>query len=88
MVSTWYADMIPTVPYAWAIVVKHWSLGGQFQEFGRGIIGLSGIVYFVMIAAVMLYLCMVLIGRRHWIRGGSWHLLGFHFSSAPWPWGR
>ena len=32
-----------------------------------------------MIAAVMLYLCMVLIGRRHWIRSESWHVLGFHF---------
>ena len=79
MVLTWYADMVPTVPYAWAMVAKQWSLGGQFQEFGRGIIGLSGVVYFVMIAAVMLYLCMVLIGRRHWIRSGSWYILGSHF---------
>ncbi len=79
VVLTWFADMIPTVPYSWAVVVKHWSLGGQFQEFGRGIVSLSGIVYFVMIVAVMLYLCMVLIGRRHWIRSGSWHVLGFHF---------
>ena len=79
VVLTWYADMMPTVPYARAMVAKHWSLGGQFQEFGRGIIGLSGIVYFVMIAAIMLYLCMVLIGRRHWIRTESWHVMGFHF---------
>ena len=76
---TWYADLIPTVPYAWAMVVKHWSLGGQFQEFGRGIISLSGIVYFVMIVAIMLYLCMVLIGRRHWIRSGSWLRAGVAF---------
>ena len=61
------------------MIVKHWSLGGQFQEFGRGIISLSGIVYFLMIAAIMLYLCMVLIGRRHWIRSESWHVMGFHF---------
>jgi ABC-2 type transport system permease protein len=79
VVLTWYADMIPTVPYAWAMVAKHWSLGGQFQEFGRGIIGLSGVVYFLMIAAIMLYLCMVLIGRRHWIRSGLWLVLGSHF---------
>ena len=79
VVLTWYADMIPTVPYAKAMIAKHWSLGGQFQEFGRGIIGLSGIVYFVMITAIMLYLCMVLIGRRHWIRTESWHVMGFHF---------
>ncbi len=79
VVLTWYADMVPTVPYARAMFVKHWSLGGQFQEFGRGIISLSGIVYFAMIVAVMLYLCMVLIGRRHWIRSDSWYVLGAHF---------
>ena len=79
VVLAWYADMVPTVPYARALIAKHWSLGGQFQEFGRGIIGLSGILYFVMIAAIMIYLCMVLIGRRHWIRSGSWYVLGFHF---------
>jgi len=78
-VLTWYADMLPMVPYSWAIVAKHWSLGGQFQEFGRGIIGPSGVVFFVMIAAVMLYLCMVLIGRRHWNRSGAWFVMGFHF---------
>ena len=79
VVLTWYADMVPTVPYTWAMHVKHWSLGGQFQEFGRGIISLSGIIYFVMIAAIMLYLCMVLIGRRHWVRSGSWHVMGLQF---------
>ncbi len=67
------------VPYSWAMVAKRWSLGGQFQEFGRGIIGPSGVVFFVMIAAVMLYLSMVLIGRRHWNRSGSWFILGSHF---------
>ena len=79
VVLSWYADMLPMVPYSWAMVAKQWSLGGQFQEFGRGIIGPSGVVFFVMIAAVMLYLCMVLIGRRHWNRSGSWFIMGSHF---------
>ncbi len=80
VVLSWYADMLPMVPYSWAMVAKQWSLGGQFQEFGHGIIGPSGVVFFVMIAAVMLYLCMVLIGRRHWNRSGSWFIMGSHFT--------
>jgi ABC-2 type transport system permease protein len=45
---------------------KRWSAVEQFHDFERGVISLSGISYFVMIAVVMLYISMVLIGRRHW----------------------
>jgi len=50
-------------PAAW---VKSWSLAEHFADFGRGIVSLSSIAYFLGIAAVCLYLAMVLIGRRHW----------------------
>lgn len=46
--------------------LKRWSAFEQFADFQRGVISLSGISYFVMIAIVMLYISMVLIGRRHW----------------------
>lgn len=46
--------------------VKRWSTVEQFRDFERGVISLSGISYFVLIAIVMLYVSMVLIGRRHW----------------------
>ena len=49
-----------------AQAVKRWSALEQFGDFQRGVISLSGISYFVMIAAVMLYVSIVLIGRRHW----------------------
>src|SRR5437868_1800173 len=49
-----------------AQAVKRWSAVEQFRDFERGVISLSGITYFVMIAVVMLYISMVLIGRRHW----------------------
>ena len=49
-----------------AQAVKRWSAMEQFRDFERGVISLSGISYFVMIAVVMLYISMVLIGRRHW----------------------
>lgn len=46
--------------------LKRWSALYQFQDFERGVISLGGISYFVMIAVVMLYVSMVLIGQRHW----------------------
>jgi ABC-2 type transport system permease protein len=49
-----------------AFAIKRWSAVEQFREFERGVISLSGITYYVMIAVVMLYISMVLIGRRHW----------------------
>jgi ABC-2 type transport system permease protein len=54
-----------------ALLVKRWSIAEQFADFGRGVISLSGVTFFLMIVAVMLYLAMVLIGRRHWLSGVS-----------------
>jgi ABC-2 type transport system permease protein len=59
------ADWIIKSPQL-AQAVKRWSALEQFRDFERGVISLSGISYFVMIAIVMLYISMVLIGRRHW----------------------
>lgn len=59
------ADWIVKNPQL-AQAIKRWSAFEQFSDFQRGVISLSGISYFVMIAIVMLYLSMVLIGRRHW----------------------
>ena len=72
------ADVISSREMAMAI--KQWSIGEQFRDFGRGIISLSGLVYFGAIVAVALYASMVLIGRRHWIRGRVGYLLmGAHY---------
>jgi ABC-2 type transport system permease protein len=52
------------------------SVPGQFREFGTGVVPLSGVLYFVALAGSMLYLNVVLIGRRHWAGGqgrvGRW----------------
>ncbi len=61
------ADAI--LPADWASRVSRWSISGQFRDFGRGVISLSSVAYFALISLVMLYLCVVLIGRRHWSGG-------------------
>ena len=49
---------------------KRLSITEQFHDFSRGVISFASIGYFLAIVALMLYLSVVLIGRRHW-RGGS-----------------
>jgi ABC-2 type transport system permease protein len=46
--------------------VEALSVPAQFRDFGSGVITLSGVFYFVALAAAMLYLNMILLGRRHW----------------------
>ena len=62
-----------------ALAIKRWSMGEQFRDFGRGILSLSATAYFLMIVVAMLYLSMVLIGRRHWVRGKDWYVMAGHF---------
>jgi len=38
----------------------------HFDDFARGVVSFSGLVYFVVVVAVMLYLNIILLGRRHW----------------------
>lgn len=47
-----------------------WSLLHRFDPFGRGLISLSSVFYFLGIAVLGVYLSLVLIGRRHW-QGGK-----------------
>ncbi len=49
-----------------AQTVRQWSALERFRDFERGVVSLGGATYFIMLAAVMIYICMVLIGRRHW----------------------
>ncbi|HID76559.1 MAG TPA: ABC transporter [Planctomycetaceae bacterium] len=62
-----------------ALAIKQWSFTEQFRDFGRGIISFSGLVYFLMIVAVMLYVSMILIARRHWVRGRNAYVMTSHY---------
>jgi ABC-2 type transport system permease protein len=59
--------------------VKAWSLAETFSDFGRGVVSLSSVAYFLGIVAVCLYLAMVLIGRRHWVGRRDGSPMGLHY---------
>jgi ABC-2 type transport system permease protein len=59
--------------------MRGWSLAEHFSDFGRGVVGLSSIAYFLGIAAICLYIAMVLIGRRHWAGRRDGGQMGVHF---------
>ena len=49
--------------------IRNFSIQERFDDFGRGVLSLSGMSYFLLVAAFGIYLCMVLIGKRHWSGG-------------------
>ncbi|MFO0871622.1 MAG: Gldg family protein [Pirellulales bacterium] len=73
------ADADVILPTALSRGVSRWSLGDQFADFGRGIVSLSSVTYFVMVIVLGLYLSVVLIGRRHWSGGRDGTSLLGHF---------
>lgn len=52
-----------------AKVIESASIPSQFREFGRGVVPISGVVYFLGLASAMLYVNVALVGRRHWAGG-------------------
>ena len=55
------------------------GIARPFDDFGRGVISLSSVGYFVLVAVVALYACMVLIGRRHWTGGKDGNTMAWHY---------
>lgn len=63
----------------WVGFLSEASMGKQFADFGRGVVSISSLVYFLMMTVVGIYLSMVLIGRRHWLGGKDGESLLLHF---------
>ena len=55
------------------------GIADRFADFGRGIVSFSSIAYFGFVAIAALYICMVLIGRRHWMGGRDGKSMLGHF---------
>ncbi|QDV75556.1 Gldg family protein [Botrimarina mediterranea] len=72
------ADLIVKSP-ALAQTIRQWSASEQFADFERGVVSLSSVMYFVSITAVMLYVCMVLISKRHWAGREDGESKGGHY---------
>ncbi|MCC6125859.1 MAG: Gldg family protein [Pirellulales bacterium] len=76
VVAAW-AEMLLGGPAA--SFIKNFSIAGQLADFSRGVVSLAGVVYFATLTATMLYLCMVLIGRRHWLSGAAGAPMAGHY---------
>jgi ABC-2 type transport system permease protein len=62
------------------LAIKRWSISQRFADFSHGVVTLSGLAYFAAILLVMLYVSMVLIGRRHWFTGSSRWTRACHYA--------
>jgi ABC-2 type transport system permease protein len=49
-----------------------------FNDYARGVVSLSGLLYFISLTAVMLYLNTVLLGRRHWPPAAQGYRMWLH----------
>ena len=50
----------------------------SFEDFARGVVSLSGLLYFVSLTALVLYLNVLLVGKRHWPRQADGYPMWLH----------
>ncbi len=50
----------------------------HFAEFGRGLVPVTSVLYFVAVAGFFLYLNVLLIGRRHWPAAADGYRMSTH----------
>ncbi len=62
-----------------AQTISQWSIGAQFNDFGRGVVSISSLAYFLSIIAIGIYLSVVMIGKRHWYGGRDGHAMLGHY---------
>jgi ABC-2 type transport system permease protein len=58
----WFSEVWPAYLNFW----RSFGVGEHFLSFGEGILRLSDVVYFTGCTGVLLYVAVLLLGRRHW----------------------
>ena len=71
LVALQWSDALP-ISSRTANALKTFSINAFFEPFGRGIVSLSGILYFVAIPCVAVYVCVVLLNKRNWRASHAW----------------
>lgn len=51
---------------SWQTTLRSLGIFYNFDEFARGVLSFSSIIFFISIAVMMLYINVVLLGKRHW----------------------
>ncbi len=62
-----------------AQIISSLGIASQFDDFRRGVFSLTSTVFFLVVICNGLYLCMVLIGKRHWSGGRDGRSMWWHY---------
>ena len=82
LVAVYWADALP-VSRRIAAFLKESSLESFFEPFGRGIVSLSGLLYFTLIPVTALYLCVIMAESSRWsARRPLVHLMHYGIRAA------
>ncbi len=59
-------------------LVRALAMGTHFQDFAKGVVSLTSVLYFVGVTAFFLYLNVLILSRRHWPRRGDGYPMWMH----------
>ena len=67
-IGVFLEPLAASLSVGFARLVEPLGISAHFEEFGRGIVSFTGVLYFLGIAGLFLYLNVLLVSRRHWPR--------------------
>lgn len=70
LLTMWVIQSLADTIGGWIALVLNWfSLLSRYEDFNRGILGLSPVVYYLSFIAVFLFLTIRVIEKRRWSQG-------------------